>query len=279
MLVLTMAACDAQKNGFKYEILKKGNGREAKMGDLVKGVMTISSNDSVVFAMEQSDIMFQIMEPMFAGDLNEGLMKLHEGDSARIYISADSMAKYIGSLPPFFANHVIYSIRVDKFYTEEEYSQEKIQQGFAAKEAEKQAIEKYLKDSNLNITPNENGLYFLMTKKGSGKPADTGQMVKVNYAGKRLDGKYFDTNIEEVAIANGLYHPQRPYEPMAVPAGMGQMIPGFDQVLTMMPKGSKAIVIIPFELGYGDRPMGEDIPAYTTLVFELEMVDIEKAAK
>ncbi|MCH5244293.1 MAG: FKBP-type peptidyl-prolyl cis-trans isomerase [Lentimicrobiaceae bacterium] len=278
MLAMALSACGSHKktsNGLKYDLLVKGEGRAAQMGDIVKGMMALSSQDSIIFALDKSEFLMQIQEPIFPGDLNEGLLMLHEGDSAVFYIPADSMAKYMGGVPDMFGKYVIYSIKVDKFYTEEELQQENLIKAAEAKEIEKEAIAKYLADNNLNIEPTESGLYFIETQKGKGKPAEEGKIVKVNYVGKRLDGKLFDTNIEQVAKDNNMYMPQRTYEPMEVPAGMGQMIPGFDEALTMMPKGSKAIVIIPFELAYGEYAVSEDIPAYTTLVFEVEMVDIQ----
>lgn len=275
--VLAFTACGSQKktrNGLKYEILKKGDGKVAQMGDIIRGKMAISSQDSVIFAVEESELILQIMESIFPGDLNEGLLTLHEGDSASFFIPVDSMAKYMGGVPDMFKQYVIYSIKVDKLYSEEELQQENLLKAAEAKQAEIPAIEEYMKANGLNAQPTESGLYFIQTKKGSGKNAAQGQKVKVNYVGKRLDGKIFDTNIEEVAKENGLYMPARNYEPMEVTAGMGQMIRGFDEALMMMPKGSKAILIIPFELGYGERAVSEDIPAFTTLVFEVEMVSI-----
>lgn len=276
---VAFSACGSHKktaNGLEYDLLVKGNGRAAQMGDILKGKMALSSEDSVIFALEESELIMQIMESVFPGDLNEGLLLLHEGDSAVFYIPADSMAKYMGGVPDVFGKYVIYSIKVDKFYTEEELQQENIVKAAEAKEVEKEAIAKYLEENKLKAEQTESGLYFIETKKGSGKPAERGQTVKVNYIGKRLDGKLFDTNIEEIAKANDMYMPQRPYEPMEVSAGVGQMIRGFDEALTMMTKGSKALLIIPFELAYGERAVSEDIPAYSTLVFEVEMVEIDK---
>lgn len=275
--VLAFSACGHKKtaNGLEYDLLVKGNGRAAQMGDIIKGKMALSSQDSLIFALDEPELILQIMESIFPGDLNEGLLLLHEGDSAVFYMPADSMAKYMGGVPDMFGKYVIYSIKVDKFYTEEELQQENTIKAAEAKETEKEAIAGYLQENNLNAQPTESGLYFIETKKGTGKPAKKGQTVKVNYIGKRLDGKLFDTNIEKIAKENDMYMPQRPYEPMAVSAGTGQMIRGFDEALTMMPKGSKAILIIPFELGYGNRAVSEDIPSYSTLVFEVEMVEID----
>lgn len=278
--LLTLSACGGNKteNGLKYKILVKGEGRAAQMGDLIKGTLTLSSQDSVFMTSgDQPEIILQIMDPLFPGDLNEGLLALHEGDSASFFMPVDSLEKYMGAgaLPDFIKKELIYSIKVDKLYTETEYQEEENLKAAEAQEEEDLAIARYLQENNLTVTPEESGLYFIETNKGKGNTVQQGQRVKVNYIGKRLDGKLFDTNIETVAKENDAYIPQRTYEPMAVMAGVGQMIPGFDQALTMMKKGGKATVIIPFRLAYGSRAVSEDIPAYTTLVFDIEMVDID----
>ena len=277
--LLTLSACGGNKteNGLKYKILVKGTGRTAQMGDLVKGILTLSAQDSILMTSgEESEIILQIMESIFPGDLNEGLLVLHEGDSASFFMPIDSIEKYMGPgmMPDFVKKELVYTIKIDKLYTQAEYQEEENIRAAEAQELEDLAIAQYLQENNITVTPEESGIYFIETKKGKGNTVQQGQSVKVNYIGKLLNGKLFDTNIESVAKENGTYIPQRTYEPMSVLAGVGQMIPGFDQALTMMKKGSKATVIIPFRLAYGNRAVSEDIPAYSTLVFEVEMVEV-----
>ncbi len=274
--LLVFSACGSKtENGLKYKILEKGNGRAAQMGDIIEGTLTLSSNDSVLFALDKTEKIFQISESIYPGDLNEGFLKLHEGDSAVFYVPVDSLVKYMGGgMPDFVKDYMVYTIKVQKLYTEEELQQEEMLAMAEAQEKQTPAIEKYLADNNLQAQPDENGLYFITTKKGTGKVVERGQEVSVNYVGKRLDGKIFDTNLEDVAMANDMFMPGRPYEPMTFHAGVGQMIPGFDMAVLKMNKGSKATVIIPFELAYGPRAMSEELPAFSTLVFEIELVDI-----
>lgn len=279
MFAATLLVCSAcgtkTENGLKYKILEKGKGRAAQMSDIIEGTLTLSSGDSVLFALDKSEKIFQISESIYPGDLNEGFLKLHEGDSAVFYVPVDSLVKYMGGgMPDFVTDYMVYAIKVNKLYTEEELQQEEMLAMAEARQNETPAIEKYLADHNLKAQPDENGLYFIQTKKGTGKVVEQGQEVSVNYVGKRLDGKIFDTNLEDVAMANDMFMPGRTYEPMTFRAGVGQMIPGFDMAVLKMNKGSKATVIIPFDLAYGPRPVSEDLPAFTTLVFEIELVDI-----
>lgn len=277
--LLTLNACGSKKqktaNGLEYEILVKGDGRQAQTGDIVKGKLTLSSQGNVLFSVDESMPIFQIQASIYPGDLNEGLLMLSEGDSASFYVPVDSLAKYMGGLPAEVKDFMVYTVKVDKLYTQEELDKEEAAKEAAALETEQAAIAQYLKENSITVAPEESGIYFISNKKGSGKTIAQGQTVKVNYVGKLLNGKLFDTNIESIAKENNVYNPQRPYEPMEVPAGKGQLIPGFDEALLMMKKGGKATVIIPFAQAYGSRDMSPDIPAYSTLVFDIEIVDAE----
>jgi len=88
-----------------------------------------------------------------------------------------------------------------------------------------------------------------------------GQTVKVHYTGKLLDGTVFDSSVERG-------------EPISIPIGVGQVIPGWDEGIAMMKKGEKGVLYIPAKLGYGAHGAGP-IPPYSNLIFEVELVDIE----
>ena len=277
--LFTLNACGPKKqktaNGLEYVRLMEGKGRQSQAGDIIKGKLVLSTDKGdTIFSIDEPMPIFQIdtTHPSF---LTDGLLSLREGDSVTFYIPTDTLTKYMGELPADIDKYMLYSIKVDRLYTEEEMQAEQKAEEDAALAAEQAAIARYLEENAIKIEPEESGIYFNTTKKGSGKTIAQGQAVKVNYIGKLLNGKLFDTNIESVAKENNVYNPQRPYEPMEVPAGVGQMIPGFDEALLKMKKGGKATVIIPFAQAYGSRDMGPDIPAYSTLVFDIEIVDAE----
>ena len=82
--------------------------------------------------------------------------------------------------------------------------------------------------------------------------------VKVHYTGKLIDGTVFDSSVDRG-------------EPADFP--VTQVIPGFSEGLKMMNKGSKYVLYIPASLGYGNNEAG-NIPAGSTLVFEVEMIEV-----
>ncbi|MDY6403745.1 MAG: FKBP-type peptidyl-prolyl cis-trans isomerase, partial [Bacteroidales bacterium] len=84
----------------------------------------------------------------------------------------------------------------------------------------------------------------------------------------------FDSSLEDVAKENGLYNSARKYEPIEFQLGAGQMIRGFEIAAHQMSKGTKAMVLIPSSLAYGDRDMGIISP-YSPLIFTMEVVDIQ----
>ena len=105
------------------------------------------------------------------------------------------------------------------------------------------------------------GLQYKVLVKGEGEVPQTTDKVKVNYEGRLIDGTVFDASSK---------HGSDPatFQP-------NQVIRGWTEALTMMPVGSKWQLYIPQELGYGERQAG-NIPPYSTLIFDVELVGIEK---
>lgn len=111
------------------------------------------------------------------------------------------------------------------------------------------------------IVTTASGLQYMILKEGTGpKPAVTDK-VKVHYHGTLIDGTVFDSSVER----------GEPIELM-----IGQVIPGWVEALPMMPVGSKWRLFIPSNLAYGDSDAGPVIKAGSTLIFEVELLDILK---
>ncbi len=105
------------------------------------------------------------------------------------------------------------------------------------------------------------GLQYRIVKEGTGpKPAATDR-VKVHYQGALINGKVFDSSIERGEPAT---------------FGVTEVIPGWTEILQLMPVGSKWQVFIPSDLGYGDAGAGADILPGSTLVFDVELLEIVK---
>ena len=127
----------------------------------------------------------------------------------------------------------------------------------------KAAGEKFLTENKTKegVVTTPSGLQYKIITKGTGEiPADSSK-VKVNYKGTLIDGTEFDSSYKRK-------------EPATFRAN--QVIKGWTEALTMMPVGSKWELYIPQELAYGARETGGPIKPFSTLIFEVELVGIEK---
>jgi peptidylprolyl isomerase len=113
--------------------------------------------------------------------------------------------------------------------------------------------------STFNTT--KSGLRYAILKEGEGVEADSGKVVTVHYSGYLESGTKFDSSVERD-------------EPFSFVLGMRQVIPGWDEGLSFMKKGTKARFIIPPDLGYGSMELAQ-IPANSTLIFDVELLDLQ----
>ncbi len=109
------------------------------------------------------------------------------------------------------------------------------------------------------------GLKYHEYQVGFGSPPNVGDTVVVNYTGWLTNGMKFDSSLDEGR------------EPFSFAIGTGQVIAGWDEGLMSMCVGGRRKLIIPPELGYGEQGSGDRIPPNSTLVFQVEMLDIQPA--
>ena len=132
-----------------------------------------------------------------------------------------------------------------------------IKYGNVKEDGEKFLTENALKEG---VKVTESGLQYEVLKMGKGKKPSATDKVKVHYHGTLIDGTVFDSSVERG-------------EPTSF--GLNQVIKGWTEGLQLMPVGSKFRFYIPQELGYGAQAAGS-IPPYSTLIFEVELLGIEK---
>ncbi len=105
------------------------------------------------------------------------------------------------------------------------------------------------------------GLQYKILTKGTGPVPTKDDLCTVKYEGKLLNGKVFDSSYKR--------------NPQTTDFKPSQVIKGWTEALTMMPVGSKWQLFIPENLAYGERGAGKDIPPYSTLIFEVELISIK----
>ena len=114
------------------------------------------------------------------------------------------------------------------------------------------------------VITTKSGLQLKVIKEGTGDTPKATDSVKTHYHGTLIDGTVFDSSVER-------------NEPVTFP--VKGVIPGWTEALQLMKVGEKAQLFIPFELAYGEDGSPPDIGPNSTLVFEIELLAIEKPKK
>jgi FKBP-type peptidyl-prolyl cis-trans isomerase FkpA len=279
---ISFTACNSNewkktKDGLEYKILvDKKEGKGPSMEDYVKVNVRIyyaekGKKDTLlndIYAMNGNQaIEIPVNVPLsFKSDWPSGLNLMTPGDSAIFRTPVDTIMKLSqGQLPAFMkkGGHIVYSVVLVSVRSGEAMKQEQAQKSASQVETDDKAIQDFIAQNNLKATKTESGLYYVITKEGSGNALTNGQEITMNYTGKTLDGKPFDSNVD----------PQFQHvQPFKFKLGAHQVIQGWDEGVALLKKGSQAVLLIPSALGYGSQGQGA-IPANAVLVFNVEVVD------
>lgn len=287
-LMVGLVACNKSEfegytkseTGLHYQFFNHDeNGAKPTEGDGIgiKYVFKLLSNDSTLVnsnevSRDGSGIArFAMPKSSFIGSVEEAMMMMALNDSASFIVSADSFflkTNRMTALPPFCKPNekIKCDIKLVEITTKKqiEENRKKQEEEIAKLEGEeKPKLDKYLADNKISATPTESGLIFIETQKGKGKdhPKATDE-VTVHYTGTLLDGTKFDSSVDRG-------------EPTTFP--LNAVIPGWTEGIQLMSKGSKAKLIVPSAIGYGPRGSGP-IPPFSTLVFEVELIDFKAQA-
>jgi len=131
-------------------------------------------------------------------------------------------------------------------------------------EKNKEEGEKFLAENKEKegVKTTDSGLQYIILEEGEGEAPSAGDTVKVHYKGTLLDGTVFDSSYDRG-------------QPATFP--LNGVIKGWTEGLQLIKKGGKAKLFIPSDLAYGPRGAGKDIGPDATLIFEVELLDIEPA--
>ncbi|MFD2162075.1 FKBP-type peptidyl-prolyl cis-trans isomerase [Paradesertivirga mongoliensis] len=274
-------------NGLQYKIYTANPGPKIKLNDIITfNFLQKTDKDSILVNSFEVNrpAMLQVTPTKNIADLMDFFPLLALNDSALVIIPTDSIfngPQMEGQRPPFLpkGSSLHYVIKIAKIQSMEEAmaEQQKVMDGLKSKEAE--GLAKYIADNKINAIKTASDLRYIITKPSAKAKPVKGDTVLVNYVGKTLQGKVFDSSIEAEAKKAGLEQPGRTYEPISVVLGQGSVIPGWEEGLLLLNEGSKATFIIPSQLAYGPQAMSEDIQAFSTLVFDLEVVKVKRAKK
>ena len=156
------------------------------------------------------------------------------------------------------------------YFKKKQQVQTEEQQAAASKAAEakfgenKKAGEDFLEanKSKKGVKTTESGIQYIVLKEGSGeKPAGPMTKVKVHYHGTNIEGNIFDSSVDRGTPAT---------------FGLNQVIKGWTEGVQLMNEGAKYKFFIPQELAYGAQQKGENIKPFSTLIFEIELLEVLK---
>jgi FKBP-type peptidyl-prolyl cis-trans isomerase FkpA len=258
-------------SGLKYMFHKRDEkGKKAKEGDiLTMQIVFKTSKDSVLrnTFTEPEPLRVPLQKAPFKGSLEEGLALVSPGDSVTFYVKADSLFNpAMGQpMPPFIekGSDIAFVVKVNNIQTQAELQKEMADLAVKQKETDAKAIADYVAKNNLaNVQKTASGLNYIITQPGTGKQATPNSVVSVKYTGKLLDGTEFDSSERQGG------------QPVEFP--LNQVIPGWTEGIALLKEGSKATLIIPSEMAYGQqgRP---GIPKNSVLLFDVELLQVKDA--
>ncbi|MEZ4708611.1 MAG: FKBP-type peptidyl-prolyl cis-trans isomerase [Caldilineaceae bacterium] len=233
-------------SGLKYYDLEVGAGEAAKTGDVVVVNYTGWLTDGVKFdsSLDRGQpFSFPLGQSRVITGWDEGVTSMQPGGKRQLVIPAELAYGDQGAggvIPP--GATLIFDVELVE-----------VREGAPAAPTEV-AAEDY--------TTTDSGLQYYDFTVGDGATPSLGQNVTVNYTGWLEDGTKFDSSLDRG-------------QPFSFVIGMGQVIPGWDEgVMTMQVGGKRQLRISP-ELGYGAQGAGGVIPPNATLIFEVELLDVQ----
>ncbi|PLX11280.1 MAG: hypothetical protein C0594_03880 [Marinilabiliales bacterium] len=277
--VLILVACGSEKSfekhksGLEYRIeYKSMSGIKPKDSDiLVLDMKYYNSEDSLLFSTDEvsHEYKMQMKKPSHGGGCIEDAFALMEkGDSLVARIDAYQFFTQTRKMqPPAFIKDnekLTFCIKLLDILNLDELKKDITGVSVNSQKEEDEMLENYLNMTNTTVDPTNSGLYYVELEKGTGPKPIAGDVVSVHYFGSFISGKPFSET-----YSSG--------QPFRFRLGNGDVITGWEEGVSYMKEGGKARFIIPSHLAYGKEGKGMKIPPYSTLVFEVELVKVEKA--
>jgi FKBP-type peptidyl-prolyl cis-trans isomerase len=260
------------ESGLYFIEKQAGKGMAIDSGKWVKVQFKVSLIDGkqIFSSYDRGEpIAFEYGKRFDTKGFEEGVGKMKKGGKASLIVPSTLAFGEMGRgtvVPPYAT--ILYEVEVVDVITKADYEKQQNeakkkeeQKKENAKKDETTLLKKYLKEKNITAQPTASGIYYIEKAKGTGARAAAGKKVKVHYTGTLLNGTKFDSSRDR-------------NEPFEFELGKGQVIKGWDEGIALMNVGGKAILIIPSNMAYGDREI-PTIPAYSTLVFDVDLVDVK----
>lgn len=257
------------KHGIYYRLHTLGEDTiRAYPGDYITvNLAYLTMQDSLFFHGTRK---LQVDRPAYKGAIDECFSMLSEEESATFIIGADRFfsATLGTNRPRFIPQGSPMKVRIEmiEIQPREEYERQK--KAFLSwirdfGEYERVILQQYLQEEKLPVNPLPSGIYYLNLKPGNGKKVAQGDTITVNYEGRFLNGKFFDSTIKRKQPFQFVYGTE------------WQVIKGLEEAIGMMSEGEKSLFILPSEWGFGNQGSSNQIiPPFTSLIFEVEILKV-----
>ncbi len=285
LLSVSQFSCDSDdeikgykqlKNGVYFKLIQFGDFKlKPKPGDYITAHVTyFTGNDSLFFDAVRS---IKLTKSPYEGSINECFFMLSEKDSASFIINADSFFIHTlhSPLPDFIPPGSLMKVNVKilSIRNEEKYQKDKEEflswiEDFG--EYEQTVLRHFIDNEKIDVVPSASGIYRIdidpdNNREGKGKHIETGDTITVNYEGRFLNGKIFDSTRERK-------------EPFQFVFGTEwQVVKGLEEALGKMCEGDRALFIMPSQLAFGKTGSSTGIiPPFTSVIFEVEVLEVKK---
>lgn len=250
----------------------KGKGRGAKDGDImmINFNMITLKGDTLLDFSDNEPVAVRCGDAELGAGFAEAMRYVPEGGEAHFVIPSSLAFDSVGFedvIGPYTS--FVLNVKNTNIYTQKEYEEEQ-KRLYEAEEAESlkrlqeepARIEKFVKDHNVTVAPSATGVYYLEIMKGNGAAVEAGDLVSIHYRLYNLDDKLIESSYN--------------VEPLQFVFGNDEMVPGIEEALGNMRVGGKATIIVPSTMGFGDIAIDKDLPANSTVIFDLELIDVQK---
>lgn len=241
-------------------------------GEIVRVHYTItSSSDSIIYNtysnLGREDRIKMRSSKHKGGDIYAALAMMAPGDSMSFLINADSFFIKIRNeeVPPFVAkgSDLKFTVKTVDILSEKQLKEIENKEKLERWNAEIDDMLNYGKSHGLVLTTLDNSVKWAKRQETQGKPVVAGSVVKFHFSGALLDDTEF---VNTYALG----------KPASVKVGETQMEPAvLSELLLLMKEGEKAVFLLPFDLGFGAKGVGNLIPPYATLVYEINIVSVD----
>ncbi len=259
------------KQGFEYLFFTQNkNAKKPKIGDvLILDMDYYFNDDSLLFSSKELSTPFRMKLKRTipkGATIDDALSLMNTNDSASFKVNANlfySLTKKQDVPINVKQSDVItFYVKLKSIITFDEFQEKhKKEKQNDTPETEKKLLKHYLETTNITTKPLKSGLFFIENSAGNGNKIQTGNQITLHYSGYFVDGKLFSSSYElgKASIFT---------------LGKDDLIPGFQEGLSLMQKGGRYTLVVPSDLAYG-KEGNERIPPNKTLIFEIDVIDIK----